>query len=84
MNLTSKIAIVTGGASGFGAATALRLAQAGARVMVADLNAQGAQAIAEQVTRQQEDFELLLVSGSGRVWSFEKAITLLPLAFGTI
>lgn len=42
------------------------------------------QAIAEQVTRQQEDFELLLVSGSGRVWSFEKAISLLPLAFGTI
>jgi len=42
------------------------------------------QAIAEQVTRQQDDFELLLVSGSGRVWSFEKAITLLPLAFGTI
>ena len=49
MNLTSKIAIVTGGASGFGAATALRLAQAGACVMVADLNAQGAQAIAEQI-----------------------------------
>ncbi|MFM7288619.1 MAG: cytidine deaminase family protein [Bacteroidota bacterium] len=42
------------------------------------------QAIAEQVTRQQEDFELLLVSGSGRVWSFEKAISLLPLAFGMI
>jgi len=42
------------------------------------------QAIAEQVTRQKEDFELLLVSGSGRVWSFEKAISLLPLAFGTI
>ncbi|MFM7032954.1 MAG: cytidine deaminase family protein, partial [Bacteroidota bacterium] len=34
------------------------------------------QAIAEQVTRQKEDFELLLVSGSGRVWSFEKAISL--------
>jgi len=49
MNLTSKIAIITGGASGFGAATALRLAQAGACVMVADLNAQGAQAIAEQI-----------------------------------
>ena len=42
------------------------------------------QAIAEQITRQQEDFELLLVSGSGRVWSFERAISLLPLAFGTI
>lgn len=42
------------------------------------------QAIAEQVTRQKEDFELLLVSGSGRVWSFEKAMSLLPLAFGMI
>ncbi|MFM8685690.1 MAG: cytidine deaminase family protein, partial [Bacteroidota bacterium] len=36
------------------------------------------QAIAEQVTRQKEDFELLLVSGSGMVWSFEKAMSLLP------
>ena len=42
------------------------------------------QAMAEQVFRQQADFELLLVSGSGRVWSFEKAISLLPLAFGVI
>jgi len=42
------------------------------------------QAIAEQVTRQKEDFELLLVSGSGMVWSFDKAMSLLPLAFGTI
>ena len=49
MNLNSKIAIVTGGASGFGAATALHMAQAGARVMVADLNAAGAQAIADKI-----------------------------------
>ena len=49
MNLKQKIAIVTGGASGFGAATALRLAQEGARVMVADLNAAGAQQIADQI-----------------------------------
>ncbi len=49
MNLNQKIAIVTGGASGFGAATALQLAAAGARVMVADLNAEGGQAIAEKI-----------------------------------
>lgn len=49
MNLNSKIAIVTGSASGFGAATALHMAQAGARVMVADLNAAGAQAIADKI-----------------------------------
>lgn len=49
MNLNKKTAIVTGGASGFGAACALRMAEAGARVMVADLNVQGAQAIADQI-----------------------------------
>lgn len=42
------------------------------------------QAIAEQVLRQEADFELLLVSSAGRVWHFEKAMALLPLAFGTI
>ena len=47
MNLTSKIAIVTGAASGFGAAIAQRMAEAGARVMLADLNAEGAERMAK-------------------------------------
>jgi 3-oxoacyl-[acyl-carrier protein] reductase len=37
-----KPVIVTGGASGFGRATALRFAEEGARVLVADLNSAGA------------------------------------------
>ena len=37
-NLTGKVALITGGASGIGAATARRLAQAGASVIIADLN----------------------------------------------
>jgi NAD(P)-dependent dehydrogenase (short-subunit alcohol dehydrogenase family) len=49
MNLNDKVAIVTGGASGFGAAIARRLAQAGAAVMVADLNAEGAQRMADEL-----------------------------------
>jgi len=49
MNLNQKVAIVTGGASGFGAAIAQRMALAGASVMVADLNATGAQTIAEKI-----------------------------------
>ncbi|MCX7265221.1 MAG: glucose 1-dehydrogenase [Limnohabitans sp.] len=49
MNLNQKIAIVTGGASGFGAAIAQRMATAGARIVVADLNAIGAQSIAEKI-----------------------------------
>ena len=50
MNLKDKVAIVTGGASGFGAAIARRLSQAGAAVMVADLNAEGGQRMAPKLT----------------------------------
>jgi NAD(P)-dependent dehydrogenase (short-subunit alcohol dehydrogenase family) len=46
--LDGKTAIVTGGASGFGRATALRFAREGARVVVVDLDAaRGADVVAE-------------------------------------
>lgn len=41
--LDGKVAIVTGGGSGFGAAIAIRFAQEGAKVIVADLNTEGGQ-----------------------------------------
>lgn len=44
-----KVAIVTGGASGIGRATAMRLAQEGARVCVADRNATGADEVARAI-----------------------------------
>lgn len=44
--LQGRIAIVTGGASGFGAATARRFHAEGARVVVADRNEAGARAVA--------------------------------------
>jgi NAD(P)-dependent dehydrogenase (short-subunit alcohol dehydrogenase family) len=40
MRLSGKIALVTGAATGIGAAIALRFAQEGARVVVADINAE--------------------------------------------
>jgi NAD(P)-dependent dehydrogenase (short-subunit alcohol dehydrogenase family) len=43
MQLKDQAVIVTGGASGLGAATARRLAKEGARVAVCDLNAKLAQ-----------------------------------------
>lgn len=49
MRLEGKTAIVTGGGSGFGAGIARKFAAEGARVMVADINADGAEAIAAEI-----------------------------------
>jgi len=49
MELKDKVAIVTGGANGIGAALCRRFAQAGARVVVADREADKAQAIAAEI-----------------------------------
>ena len=49
MDLTGQGALVTGGASGIGAAAVRRLAGAGARVAVVDLDADGAAALAAEV-----------------------------------
>jgi NAD(P)-dependent dehydrogenase (short-subunit alcohol dehydrogenase family) len=46
LNVDGKVAVVTGGARGIGAALAGRLVAAGARVVVADLDGDGAQAVA--------------------------------------
>src|SRR5579871_2661286 len=49
MRLEGKIALVTGGASGIGAATVRRLAAEGARVAVCDVNEDGARAVAAEL-----------------------------------
>jgi len=49
MRLEGSTALVTGGASGIGAATARRLAAEGARVAIGDLNEDGARVIAAEL-----------------------------------
>ncbi|AXX99284.1 SDR family oxidoreductase [Profundibacter amoris] len=49
MRLEGKTAIVTGAGSGFGAGIARKFAAEGARVMVADINIEGAEAVAAEV-----------------------------------
>jgi 3-hydroxybutyrate dehydrogenase len=51
MNLTNKVAIVTGAASGIGLEIARTFARAGAKVAIADLNAEKAKAAANELSR---------------------------------
>ena len=47
--LENKVALVSGAASGIGRATALRLSDEGAKIVIVDLNKQGAEAVAEEI-----------------------------------
>ncbi len=49
IDLAGKVAFVTGAGSGIGRSTALRFSQAGAAVMCADINADGAEVTAESI-----------------------------------
>lgn len=49
MQLTDQVAIITGSARGIGRTTALCLAREGARIVVADIDAAGAQEAAAEI-----------------------------------
>ncbi len=48
MDITNRVAVITGGASGIGAACARRFNDAGARVVCVDINEEGARAVAAE------------------------------------
>lgn len=62
--LSNQVAVVTGGAQGLGGATARRLAEEGARVLIADIDLPTAEANAEKIRAQGQEAEALQVDVS--------------------
>ncbi len=54
-DMKNQVALVTGGSSGIGRATALAFAQAGARVVVADVDARGGEETVTQIRQRKGD-----------------------------
>jgi NAD(P)-dependent dehydrogenase (short-subunit alcohol dehydrogenase family) len=76
MNISGRVAIVTGGGSGLGEATARTLAEAGAKVAVLDLDRAGAERVAGAVAGLAFALDVadaqaaeLAVGWSGRRWA---------------
>ena len=62
-----RVAIVTGGASGIGAATARALAREGARVVVADVDREAGSRVAEEIGGRFERVDVADEAGVGRL-----------------
>ena len=63
MRLEGKTALITGGGSGFGAGIARKFAAEGAQVFVADINAQGAEAVASEIGNGASPVQLDVADG---------------------
>ena len=83
MTLNGKVAIVTGAASGIGKACALALAEAGAQVVAADINAAGAQATVDAIAAFQRQ-AVAVPTDVGDLGYIDRMVTQALAAFGQI
>src|SRR5690625_708216 len=66
MRLQDKVAIVTGAASGMGKEIALRFAEEGAKVVAADLNLEGVEAVVKEIEEKEGTATAIAVNVSKR------------------
>ena len=83
LNLKDKSAIVTGGAKGIGKAIAYRLAEAGAKVLIADLDEETAQKTAQEFTAKGWTAESMKADVSSEE-DVKKMISVCHDRFGTV
>ncbi len=74
MQLTGKTAIVTGGASGFGAGIVTSFLNAGARVMIADINGTAASVMAEGLGDMAVAHQVDVSDGTSVEWMAQTAV----------
>ena len=82
-DLTNKGAIVTGGAMGIGEAIVERLAQAGASVMIADINTDAARQAAERINASGGKVQFIKAD-AGSVADAERVVQSTVKAFGRL
>lgn len=84
MNLENKIAIVTGAASGIGLAIAKRYAAAGAKVAIADLKLEAAEAAAAAINAEFKDAALAVAMDVTDEDQVNAGVALVVAAWGTV
>lgn len=84
MELANKVALVTGGGSGIGRATALALAKAGAHVVVADIAGEQAAATVQSIMESQGPHPLAVQADVGDLQGIDGMVRQTLDAFGRI
>lgn len=84
MDLDGKVAFITGAAAGIGESIAIRLHQAGARVLIADLNQEEADALAADLNAQRPDSAASFALDVSKADEVEKAFAFAIKTFGQV
>jgi NAD(P)-dependent dehydrogenase (short-subunit alcohol dehydrogenase family) len=84
VKVAQKVAIVTGGGGGIGGALATKLAQHGARVVVADLDADAARAVAESVNAERRGTAASAAADVSDTAQIQRLIDLAHTEFGPV